>query len=95
MLCWHKKGNPADNETRGLRRKCHALFDPLWKLGGYKRNDLYRQLSEYMGKSRKETHFSMFGKEDCELALEFIFEVYDSNFFQKQAVNTEQEAVAV
>ena len=39
----------ADKETRQWRMKAHAVIDPLWKSGRYKRKTVYIRLKEAFG----------------------------------------------
>lgn len=74
---------PADDETRALRKECHARFDPLWQkgatfsrpgLGGRsnRRRAAYSWLAERLGLSVSKTHFGMFDAAMCKKALEII-----------------------
>lgn len=55
--CHHKTknrtaplGNIPTNEIRQLRKKIHAVLDPLWQSGKIKRKDLYAQLTAVLGR---------------------------------------------
>jgi hypothetical protein len=58
--CHHKTGNPTQplgciptKEITAMRKKIHAVLDPLWQRGGYNRKELYKILSERMGGKHK------------------------------------------
>jgi hypothetical protein len=79
VACWEgSTSTPADAITRGLRHRCHTVFDPLWKesrvfrcLGGNlaRRSEAYRWLSGAMGLPIAKTHFGMFDADQCIQAL--------------------------
>lgn len=55
--CHHKTrnrtkplGSIPTPEIRELRKKIHALLDPMWKSGGFKRQDIYAALSSALGR---------------------------------------------
>lgn len=51
----------ANQEMRELKKKCHALFDPLWKTRKVlKRSDAYYKLSRQLGIKMKDCHFGHF-----------------------------------
>jgi hypothetical protein len=39
----------ANQEIKNMRKKIHAVLDPIWKSGKIKRNELYKQLSDFLG----------------------------------------------
>lgn len=54
--CHHKTkdrtrplGVIPNERIRDCRKKIHAVLDPLWKSGKYKRKDVYERLSEKLG----------------------------------------------
>ena len=70
VACWGgKTSTPADAETRELRRRCHELFDPLWKTGSRfkSRSAAYRWLARLTG--TKEPHIGHFDRSRCEQLL--------------------------
>jgi len=55
--CHNKTSNPTNPlgciptpELRAARVRLHSLIDPLWKSGLMKRKDLYKKLSDKIGK---------------------------------------------
>lgn len=46
------KGTFADAELRKARMEAHAVIDPLWQSKKYKRNTVYKRLSEAFGGER-------------------------------------------
>lgn len=39
----------AKSDLREARKRAHAVVDPLWQGGGYKRGTVYKRLSEAFG----------------------------------------------
>lgn len=75
VACWDgETSTPADDETRQLRRQCHATFDPLWRerTRFQKRDDAYRWLRESMGLSKADAHIGMFNRDQCIRLLELL-----------------------
>lgn len=83
VKCWDgHTSTPADDETRALRERLHALFDPLWRPGpsrrfkgprkGGPRSHAYRWLARKMGLIAGETHIGMFDAEQCRRAIEIV-----------------------
>ena len=60
------KGTLANAELRGLRKRCHGLFDPLWRQGGMSRKAAYNWLSESLGIPWEQTHIGHFDLETCQ-----------------------------
>ena len=56
------KGTFADRKIREARMAAHAVIDPLWKSGAYKRSTVYEQLSLAFG---KQIHIGEATKEEC------------------------------
>ena len=67
-------GRLANGKLRTLRKRVHAMFDPLWKRDLMSRGEAYRRLREGMGISADECHIAMFDEERCVKALEFLKE---------------------
>ena len=65
-------GRLATAELRGLKIQVHALFDPLWKSGEFRRSYLYMKLAEQLGIEPKECHIGMFDEERCKAAIEVL-----------------------
>jgi len=65
-------GTMANKELRELRKKCHALFDPLWKSGKMKRNQAYQYLVDVTGVK----HIAWTNKNEC---LDIIKSLTDIN----------------
>lgn len=68
VRCWGgDTSTPGDRETFEERKKAHAMFDPLWKPGGYfgRRKEAYVWMQERMGTDIRETHIGMFTAEQC------------------------------
>lgn len=67
------KGSLANRELRLLRRRCHTLFDDIWKDGRVSRKETYRWLSDQLGIGIKECHFGMFREGLCRKALQVLY----------------------
>lgn len=71
VVCWSgSTSTPADETTRRLRRKCHVLFDALWKPGGKRRkfrcrDSAYHWLASILRLHPDEAHIGMFDREQC------------------------------
>lgn len=79
FVCWDgETSTPADTATRGLRKRCHAVLDPLWKAaaapGGQrrsqttrrrKREELYARIGEWLALPREKCHIGMFDRVQC------------------------------
>jgi len=55
----HNDGRPlgtiVDKDTKDLRIQVHAIIDPLWKSGQYKRGEVYRRIADALGKDTYHT----------------------------------------
>ena len=57
-------GRLANKELRELKKKCHALFDPVWKNSkNIKRDKAYGRLANILNISADACHFGWFDKE--------------------------------
>ena len=69
----HPDGRPlgtiADDDTKEWRKKAHAVVDPLWKSGKYKRGVVYAKLSKEFG---KQVHIGEATVEDCKKIVNAI-----------------------
>lgn len=74
----HDSGKPygilSDKPMRELRKKCHRLFDPIWKGKMCKRGDLYKKLANVLGIRYNDCHFGMFDMEMLEKAHSILSE---------------------
>ena len=84
----HKKsgkplGYPAGPKTRALRKKCHELFDPLWrqnkiykiwpgKTRGGTRRKAYIWLAKRLKIPEKDCHIGLFDEKMCKKALNIL-----------------------
>jgi len=79
MVAWQKYGLyrnqpisvPANYETRQARIAAHTVFDKLWKSGEFKRAQVYKLLSKYLGLSSRKTHISHFNAPQCRRVITF------------------------
>jgi hypothetical protein len=63
-------GTLANAELRLARNRAHAMFDPLWQTGVFKkRSDAYRWLAQRMRLPRALCHIAMFDLSQCEQAV--------------------------
>lgn len=65
-------GRLANKELRELKKKCHALFDPMWKSGEKSRGECYRWLSGKLQIPLRECHFGWFDKEQLLQSLNIL-----------------------
>lgn len=68
-------GIMANAELREWKKKAHAAFDPLWKVGPFSRSQAYRLLQELLSMTEDEAHIGNMGIEDCKSLvnkIEFI-----------------------
>jgi hypothetical protein len=70
-------GTLANLETRRARRDCHAVFDPMWKLGYVSRGHAYRLLAERLGMTSAQCHISHWQADECRRALPVIAALRD------------------
>jgi len=63
-------GTPAKANLRRMRRKAHAVFDPLWMAeDGYHRDDAYAWLGKMLGITG-EVHIGEMNVRECERVIE-------------------------
>ena len=67
-------GRLANRELRRWRNRAHAMFDPLWQKGRFRRrrNDAYAWLAEKMGLPKEETHIAMFDVPQCKQVIQIM-----------------------
>ncbi|MNP36420.1 hypothetical protein D3C76_1298080 [compost metagenome] len=66
-------GRLANRELRELKKKCHTLFDPVWKLNkNIKREQAYGRLANVLGIPHAECHFGWFDREMLHRSLEIL-----------------------
>lgn len=67
-------GRLANRELRRWRNRAHAMFDPLWQRGRFRRrrNDAYAWLAEKMGLPKEETHIAMFDIPQCKQVIQIM-----------------------
>ena len=63
VSCHHKTKNPtqplgciATPQIKNARRHIHALLDPLWESGKYKRAKVYKLISDKFGREYHTAH---------------------------------------
>lgn len=65
-------GRLANKELRLLKKKCHSLFDPAWKLKKVKRRQAYSILANNLGIPVNECHFGWFDKDLLTRAINIL-----------------------
>ena len=65
-------GRLANKELRELKKKCHFLFDPVWKNVRLTRSAAYQRLAKLIGIPPGECHFGWFDKDLLERSLEVL-----------------------
>lgn len=60
-------GSMANAELRKLRILAHAVIDPLWRSGKMDRRQMYRMLSEKLGRT---VHIGWSDEKDCKEIIE-------------------------
>lgn len=65
-------GTMANRELRELRKKCHRIFDRIWKEGVMTRGETYHWLARAMKRRRKDTHFAWFNLKECLTAVKIV-----------------------
>ena len=66
------KGLLADSDTRQMRKRCHEVFDPMWKQERKTRSEAYKYLSVIMGVPMSMAHFACFDYEMCRRFIELM-----------------------
>ena len=61
-------GLMANKELRDLRKKAHALFDPLWMSGKMRRQEAY----DFLKKNTGVPHISWTKVESCKKVIKFL-----------------------
>lgn len=88
-------GSPADKATRQLRRRAHALFDPLWeakvRLTGCSRKKArgaaYRWLAEQLGVPPSACHISWMGPEQVQRVIALCLGVREAALVRRAAAS--------
>ena len=63
----------ANKEERELKKRCHTLFDPVWKdLKLLNRSHAYNKLAKLLGISHTECHFGHFDKIMLSRCIEIV-----------------------
>lgn len=63
-------GNLANATLRGLRKKSHAYFDPIWKCGHLDRTEAYEWLASQLGISVEQCHMGLMNEDQCRKTIE-------------------------
>ena len=78
----------VSKEIKALRIKIHAILDPMWKGGGYKRKELYMKLSEKIGEDFHVANITT--QEQAERVLKLIENMQSVQFHDVDAETKEQ-----
>lgn len=62
----------ANIELRNLKKKAHAMFDPIWKRKKKYRWQCYHQLALKLDIPVKECHFGWFNKDMLEKSIQIL-----------------------
>lgn len=62
----------ANKELRELKMKVHAMLDPLWKSGGFTRDQAYELLAKSMLIPYRECHIGEFDELRCKAAIDCV-----------------------
>lgn len=77
---WSWGGKPlVSAEVHELRKRAHAVFDPIWKEGQMPRSEAYRQLSIETGIKRKKCHIAMMNVNDLKKTILAAKKICDIN----------------
>lgn len=71
-------GRLADKPTREMRKKCHEVFDNIWKSKGGNKNlrrELYKRLADRLNIDVEDCHFSWFSLDELYKAYEVCKEL--------------------
>jgi len=67
-------GRLANAELRAAKMAAHSAFDPLWRLGQWKRRDAYKWLAGKLGIAWKDCHIGFMDVEMCKRVVEICKE---------------------
>ncbi|KOP68932.1 hypothetical protein AMS62_03245 [Bacillus sp. FJAT-18019] len=65
-------GRLANRELRGLKKRCHSLFDSAWKVKKIRRRQAYSRMAERLGIPVNECHFGWFDKDLLIKAIDIL-----------------------
>lgn len=81
--CHHKTNNPtkplgviATPELKKKRMKIHAVLDPMWKTGGFSRQEVYRQLSDDLGYSFHTANIQSIDEANRVIRIIYLYQRY-------------------
>ena len=69
-------GTMANKELRELRKKAHAIIDPIWNSGCVPRSWVYQKLNDFFN---KEFHIGESTVEDCQAIIEFEDRIFEED----------------
>lgn len=58
-------GTLADTQTRAMRKRANAAFDPIWRTGRMTRREAYMWLAHELGLSAEQAHIAMSDAAQC------------------------------
>ncbi|OLN21420.1 hypothetical protein BTO30_14985 [Domibacillus antri] len=76
-------GTMANATLRDLRKKCHLLFDRMWKSNEVSRSGAYIWLQGAMNLPSEKAHIGMFDEEQCKKLLHVLKEKRIADLKQK------------
>lgn len=65
-------GTLANATLRGLRKRAHATFDPIWKTGKMNRTQAYYWLADKMGLKSNDCHIAKFSEAQCRQVIDLV-----------------------
>ncbi len=60
-------GTMADEHLRGMRRRAHEAFDPIWRLNAMSRRSAHKWLADQIGVEARDCHIAMMDADQCHL----------------------------
>lgn len=65
-------GTMANERLRGLRKRAHNLFDPLWRSRHMSRSRAYKFMQEWMNLPAGKAHIGMFDERQCQQLIQAV-----------------------
>lgn len=69
-------GRLANDELREWRKRAHAAFDPLWKMGLYTRKNAYLALSRLLEIPFEYCHMAYFSVDTCKKVVAIMEDIF-------------------
>ena len=65
-------GRLANKELRSLKRELHALFDPYWQSGKFKRSYMYERMAKFLKIHVSDCHVGYFDENTCRIVIQHL-----------------------